>query len=81
MHIKVMSVCNKISRDNSLTNFIFFSIAYNFLTKMENGEVWPGVWTPKTYVTKASAIKVLFPNIPISLNYVEETLPPPQVRV
>lgn len=56
-------------------------VADQFQTKKEGGEVWPGVWTPLTYLSKAAAVHILFPHISITMEFKEETLPPPRVRV
>ncbi|XP_054286871.1 uncharacterized protein LOC129002819 [Macrosteles quadrilineatus] len=54
------------------------TVADQFQTKKEGGEVWPGVWTPLTYLSKAAAVHVLFPHISITMEFKEETLPPPR---
>lgn len=61
------------------SNF-FIRVAYNFLTPQEDGEVWPGIWTPLNHLNKASAVKVLFPNIINALGFEDDKLPPPRVR-
>lgn len=55
-------------------------MAYNFEETKENGEIWPGVWTPLTYLSKSAAVKVLFPQVRFTLEYKEEQLPPPRVK-
>uniref|UniRef100_A0A1B6F5V9 Thioredoxin domain-containing protein n=2 Tax=Cuerna arida TaxID=1464854 RepID=A0A1B6F5V9_9HEMI len=54
------------------------TVAYNFQETREDGEVWPGVWTPLNYLSKASAVKVLFPHTLVTLDFKEEELPPPR---
>uniref|UniRef100_A0A1B6CPK3 Thioredoxin domain-containing protein n=1 Tax=Clastoptera arizonana TaxID=38151 RepID=A0A1B6CPK3_9HEMI len=74
--------------ENKLGNFLYGHLdfknpvsqswASNFQTTTESGEVWPGIWTPLNHLSKASAIKVLFPNITMSLGYEDYKRPPPR---
>jgi len=54
------------------------TVAEDFQKVMENGELWPGCWTPLTYLSKAAAVRVLFPHIATTLEFKEEELPPPR---
>ncbi|XP_039283973.1 uncharacterized protein LOC111047970 isoform X2 [Nilaparvata lugens] len=41
-------------------------------------EVWPGLWTPVNYLSKSSAVKILFPSVIRAIGFEDDKLPPPR---
>lgn len=60
---------------------IFFSrVAYTFGKETDSGDRILACWTPVEYVSKTSAMQLLFPHKLAVLDVTLEQLPPPSVR-
>ncbi|XP_075225289.1 uncharacterized protein LOC142326588 [Lycorma delicatula] len=65
-------IYGKLDHNNPVAN----TPAANYQTVVDD-EVWPGIWTPLNYLSKAAAIKVLFPSVVRAIGHEDDKLPPP----